>query len=328
MVVGAFLALTLTNAAQAACDGTDQRKSLTAGEREQLSDTVANIPFASGNHWRATRNSKVIHLIGTIHLSDARLGPITERLQGVVESSQALLLEMSPKEEEALKADMASRPELLFLQDQTLPELMEEADWQELSEAVHERGVPPMLASRFQPWYLSMMLAIPPCLTAELHAEGNKGLDHRLRDIALAAGVPMQGMEPHDTLFRLFNDEPLAKQIDLMLLSLETADQSLDQLATVKAAYYEQNHAEAWEMSRRAVMQIEGRSQDELRALFSEWEEDLLILRNQAWIPVILEALDGNRQITVAAGAGHLGGAKGILALLKAEGFSLERLPF
>lgn len=169
---------------------------------------------------------------------------------------------------------------------------------------------------------------MPPCLTARMMAGGEMGLDNRLRDIALAAQIPLQGLEPHDTLFRLFGAAPLREQIDVMLLGLETEDQSLDMLETVIAAYYDEDHGEAWEMSRRTVMQIKGETPERLRALFAEMEQDLLIARNLAWIPVILKALDGRKQITLAAGAGHFAGEQGVLALLEAEGFTLERLPF
>lgn len=331
-ITGLAIAVTLSllspMSALAECQGSDLRKSLTAAEQQELNAALEPVPFPSGNHWLATREGKTVHLVGTIHLDDTRLGPIAQRLKGVVEASELLLLEMSPAEEDALKADMASRPELMFLQNETLPEVLSEEDWKALSQAMQARGIPAMLASRFQPWYLSVLLGIPPCLAQEMLSGAQNGLDHRLRDIALDAGVEMQGLEPHDTLFRLFGDASLQEQIDVMLLGLDTQDQSLDMLATVIAAYYEENHAQAWEMSRRAVMQIENKPKERLKELFDEMETDLLTARNQAWIPVILKALETRNVITVAAGAGHWSGKQGVLALLQAEGFKLKRLPF
>lgn len=145
------LGCALSGSAFANCQGTDLRQSLTAQERASFAQTVSALPYATGNHWRAVRADKVVHLIGTIHLNDARLDPITARLQGVVESSEMLLLEVTPKEEAALKADMLARPELMFLQGDTLPDLLNEEQWQRLSAAMQARGIPPMLASRFQP---------------------------------------------------------------------------------------------------------------------------------------------------------------------------------
>lgn len=331
-VMRAVLALALlantAGLAQARCAGVDLRAALSAAERAALDDRLADIPFAEGNHWRAERGDQVIHLIGTIHLDDPRLDPITERLKPVIAASQMLLLEVTPAEEAALKEDMATRPELLFMQGESLPELMPEEDWDRLSREMQARSIPPMVASRFQPWYLSVLLAMPPCLMADMAGGAPRGLDHRLRDVALEFDIPLRALEPHDTLFQLFADDPLPEQIEVMMLGLATADQSLDGLETVVSAFYDENHAEAWEMSRKMVLGIEDEPIERLEELFAKWEADLLVARNTAWIPVILSALEGRSQITVAAGAGHLSGKQGVLALLEAEGFSLQRLDF
>ena len=53
----------------------------------------------------------------------------------------------------------------------------------------------------------------------------------------------------------------------------------------------------------------------------------LMVQRNQDWIPVLTRAAaDG--PVLAAFGALHLSGDQGVLALLQAEGFTLERLPF
>lgn len=326
-VFGTLLMICAGIPALATCAGTDLRSELTNVERKQIAERIEDIDYTTGNHWRATRDGRSVHVIGTIHISDDRLAPITERLRGVIETSDLLFLEATDRETDRLKKEMTERPELLFLQDETMPELLPESDWQRLSEAMSARGIPPMIASRFQPWYMSVMLAMPPCLAQDM-AEKPQGLDHRLSDIAKDAGVEMLALEPHDTLFSLFDDDPLEEQISVMMLGLDSAGRSEDMLHTLREAYFEQAHAEAWEMSRREIMLTHGETPDRLEDVFSEMEADLLTTRNQAWIPVILDALQGRTQITVAAGAGHLHGPLGVLALLELEGFDLERLPF
>ena len=326
--LGAFAVTVFVSTVHANCKGADLREAFSEQESQELAATLSATPYAVGNHWRATRGVKTVHLIGTIHLDDQRLGSIAERLDGVIRTSELLLLEISPDGEEALKKDMLTRPELIFLQNATLPEFMKEDDWQNLSVEMNARNIPPIMASRFQPWYLSVLLGMPPCIAQQLAAGGQMGLDNRLRDIAIAADVPISSLEPHDTLFYLFNDAPIEEQIEVMLLGLETQGQSLDMIETVVSAYFEENHAEAWEISRKLVMDIEDQSKERLAYLFDEMENDLLLARNKAWIPVILKALDDNDNISVAAGAGHFSGEMGVLALLEKEGFKLERLPF
>jgi uncharacterized protein len=52
----------------------------------------------------------------------------------------------------------------------------------------------------------------------------------------------------------------------------------------------------------------------------------LIVDRNRNWIPKIERYLRGRDTCFVVAGAGHMGGPEGILALLKARGYTIEQL--
>ncbi|MDD8022590.1 MAG: TraB/GumN family protein, partial [Paracoccaceae bacterium] len=54
-------------------------------------------------------------------------------------------------------------------------------------------------------------------------------------------------------------------------------------------------------------------------------EELLIATRNRAWLPVIEDALADGPAV-LAAGALHLSGEAGLLALLRADGFTITRL--
>lgn len=314
--------------AHALCTGEDQRQSLSSSARAEVEARIAQTPFASGNHWRATRGADVVHLVGTIHIYDPRLTDIAARLHGVVEASERMLVEITPDDLEGMKTKMASNPDLLFLSKDSLAELLPEADWQRLKSALQARGIPPMLGSRMQPWYLSTLLAMPPCLADLIADHPDSGLDHLLMMQARYASVPLSSLEPADTLFQVLGTKPLREQIKSLMMSLDSDLGSEDALQTLRAAYFDEAHAQAWEMARQQVLDLGPDQAAELMPEFLEMEAALLHNRNRAWIPVILDALNSADTITVAAGAGHLAGTRGLLALLQKEGFTLERLPF
>ena len=56
-----------------------------------------------------------------------------------------------------------------------------------------------------------------------------------------------------------------------------------------------------------------------------EFSEYLLAERNQNWIPQIIK-LGAQQPTFVAVGAGHLGGEKGVINLLRQAGFKVEPL--
>jgi hypothetical protein len=53
------------------------------------------------------------------------------------------------------------------------------------------------------------------------------------------------------------------------------------------------------------------------------FEQILLINRNRNWIPV-MERMMAEKPTFFAVGAGHLGGANGVLQLLKTAGYTVE----
>jgi uncharacterized protein YbaP (TraB family) len=59
---------------------------------------------------------------------------------------------------------------------------------------------------------------------------------------------------------------------------------------------------------------------------FPAFNERLLGARNRAWIPRIEDFLASGHTYFVVVGAGHFGGSKGLLALLRAKGYQIEQL--
>lgn len=321
-----LLSLFGAGSVSAQCTGQDLRALMTANEATDMARQVHKIPFAQGNHWRAQKGGKTLHLIGTIHIHDPRLEQIIDRLHPVITSADLIFLEATPVEEKALQAAITAQPELVFLTSgPTLPELMSGDDWQRLSKAASARGIPPFMASKMQPWYLALLMGIPGCAMAEV-ASGLRGLDHMISGLATKSGIPMQPLEPFDTLFGLFNADPIEKQIEMLNVSIMPEQISEDAFFTLKEGYFEENAAEVWEFSRHLAHRNIALPADEIEVLFAQLQDLLLVQRNIAWLKRIENATEHN--IVVAVGAAHLPGEFGLLQLLQDAGYILERQAF
>ncbi len=309
----------------AACGGIDLRPSLSTAQSAEIEARVANQPFAKGNHWRATRGSRSINIIGTMHIDDPRMDALADRLRGVIEAADYLLVEATQEDQKALERAVATNPALAFLTGKTLIELMPEKDWQALAAAASERGIPGFMAAKFQPWYLSLMLSMSPCTLRNV-ATGAKGLDARLMTIAADAAVPTASLEPFTTIFELFGQDPIEEQIALLRVGLLPAELSENATTTLKEQYFEEDILAGLETSRVLTRPAVDLPPAEFDALYDDFIDLLVRQRNEKWITPI-EATQGD-QIVVAAGALHLGGKFGILNLLQQQGYTLERLAF
>lgn len=308
--------------ALAACDGRDLSGTLDAPRADALAARLDGIPYPRGNHWRATRGDSVLHLVGTIHVDDPRLDAPAARLRPLVEGAAALMLEMT----EADRADLQrSALDRLVLDGATLPERLSDPDWQRLADAVRARGLPPFMVARMQPWYVALLLSTPACLDMREAAKG--GLDARLGRMADGAGVPVSALENAADTLALFDDMPTETQMAMLRDALLPPARAEDLFETLMAAYLREAHAEGVALSTILATPDGAAPRDPSAA--EALETALLDRRNRAWVPrMIAMAERMNGPVVAAFGAAHLGGQSGVLALLEAEGFTLDRQPF
>jgi uncharacterized protein len=310
---------------QSQCAGQNLIAALPAAEQSALRAAAGQTPYATGNFWRATRGDTVIHIIGTYHFDDPRHAPTLATLAPILENAQTLLVEAGPEEEAALKAHFAREPDLMInTNGPTLPELLPAADWDRLSKALADRGIPAFMAAKFRPWYLSMVLSIPAC---DMEAAASaKGLDGQLIDAAMAQGLTVQALEPYDTLFAVFDMMPQADQLAMITSALAMEEKSADMAITLADAYFAQESRLIWEFMRAETLKLPDYTPQRVAEEFATMEQALMITRNRAWITVIEDAAAKGPAL-VAFGALHLSGDQGVLRLLEQRGFALTLLP-
>lgn len=324
-VAAAFL-LAAGAPAAAECVGASYLDQLDPAQRATLADAADAMPFSEGTLWTATRDADTITVIGTVHIYDPRLEPVYDRISADVAAADLVMLEATPKEEAELQEMIISDPDLLFITDgPTLPALLDEETWGLISTAANDRGIPGFMAAKMQPWYLSLILSIPPCATQDMLA-GDLGLDHMISDGAIDAGVPMQALEPVTTLFEVFEDSSFDEQINMLMVNLSSPAVQQQMFVAMLDSYFAQDVGTLWEMSRIAMTEVPGVDAQTAKDMFAQIEQSLLIKRNRDWMPVIADAVAEHDDLVVAVGAAHLIGQEGILQLLQDDGWTLTRL--
>lgn len=156
--------LSLPGPAHADCTGQNLLDTMPDSERSALLKATDAIPYPRGLLWRATRGDQTVHIIGTYHLDDPRHATTMARITPLLEAASTVLVEAGPQEEAALMAELARDPGLMVITEgPTLREALPDAEWKILADAMRDRGLPPFMVSKFRPWYVSMLLALPAC---------------------------------------------------------------------------------------------------------------------------------------------------------------------
>lgn len=308
------------------CGGQDLRPVLSEVAKDEVAARLSDVPYPVGNRWIARKDSRQIDLIGTLHINDPRLVERAENLRDTIADADVLLVEATEADLVQLQRDITTTPGLAFIADgPTLPEALSEEDWQTVREAAVSRGIPGFMAAKFQPWFLSLSLAIPSCIT-QMGPDGQLGLDKRLMQMANGAGVATRSLEDPLDVLKLFAAEPFERQLEYLLISVQSDQNAEDGLATLMAQYFDEEHTAAVEVARvitRDSFPIEPKTFD---LLYDEIMAQLLDARNLNWMDRIDAATED--RIAIAVGAAHLGGEQGLLNLLARRGWDLQRAAF
>lgn len=309
--------------AQAGCMGQNLFEALPEARKIELQTRAEAAPFAEGNLWQATKGEDRLTIVGTYHLEDDRHYDTLAELDPYWDEALGLLVEATKEEERALQRAIVAKPELVFItKGPTLLQLLPADLWAELSAALSARGVPSIMAAKYQPWFAALALGFAPCDAAAAKAGG---LDALLLLEAEIRDLPAQALEPYDTLFTLFEDLSDEEEIKMLKSTLALEEQIEDVATTMAELYFSGRARLLWEMTRELSYEFADMSREEVDAEMARIEELTMSKRNRAWIAK-LEAAAAEGPHIAAFGALHLSGEEGVLNLLAKRGWALEQL--
>jgi len=121
---------------------------------------------------------------------------------------------------------------------------------------------------------------------------------------------PIIGLETVEFQSKTLESQPLEKQAESLAKMAEDPQKAEDELKKLISTYKEQD------IEKLHTLAIEQNKTD------VNFEKDLLDDRNAAWIPKI-EGIIKTTPSFIAVGAGHLGGPKGVIQLMRAKGYKV-----
>ena len=158
--------------------------------------------------------------------------------------------------------------------------------------------------NQFKPFYIYSFVLM------EVIDTKVKMYEKELTKIANKKGLEIFGLETVEYQMSLVDSISIEEQIKMFLIKDEGLDIKSEYYKSVKT-YKEQNYVKMYDAA----------ADDSEEAI--EFMNKFLHNRNENWIPKIIKLMH-EKPTFVAVGAAHLGGEKGILNLLKEEGYTLK----
>ncbi|MEO1458259.1 MAG: TraB/GumN family protein [Pseudomonadota bacterium] len=329
-VLIALLALALPAAPQAAeCGGEDLVARLATDDpsaHAALEAAAAAVPNGQARFWRVAREGLApSFLLGTFHDTEA-LATVPDGVLARLDRASRLLVELTEEEFAAMEARMTSDPAfVLQLDGRGILKRLPAEERAPIEAALAERGLTLELAKQLRAWMLFSLLAFPACQIEAL-SEGAEVMDKALIARATAAGLPVAGLERYESALAVFAKIPPEQAYDLARDMIALLDLEEDVRATLLAAYRAGRIGRIKAFSDYIGRAMSGRSAEEAEALNAAFGEAVLDGRNRDWMARLVPALEAGGAF-VAVGALHLPGASGLVALLRARGFTVEPEP-
>lgn len=275
--------------------------------------TIAHPSAAHRNLiWKATGQKGTVYLVGSMHLLTKDSYPLSPALDTAFNASTLLVEEIDYAEMLAPAAQLQMLTRGMLPPDQSLDKVLSPATMAATEKRLAAAGMPLAPVKMFKPWLLALTLMAQEWQKAGFDA--NLGLDRHFYDRARADGKAVQGLETVDFQIGQFDAMTFEEQDRLLASTLKELDTQIPAIAEL---------AQAWQAGDTAT--IERILLRDLKAEARLYDR-LLVDRNRAWLPKIEALFSRGTPAFVVVGAAHLVGPDGLVAMLRARGFTVEQL--
>ncbi|MDF2235524.1 TraB/GumN family protein [Albimonas sp. CAU 1670] len=317
-------ALLWAGAAAADCGGGRDLLAALAQEdpaaHAEIMAAAAAEPDPDGVFWRVTRpGAAESWLMGSFHIPHPLIDPAPPKAMAALDRARVMLMEMSPEELARFGPMAAADPTLVANVDHPpLDQAMSAEDFAAVAEAMQALGAPPERTAFMRPWIVSLTLATPPCAMAAL-AAGAEPMDTRIAARAAARGLEVKGMETWEDLLPMLQADEWSEQaLRSLANAARDAAEGRDMQTTSARLYAQERVWPLWTWSEWRARQ------DGLEEAMAEARVELFEKRNLRFVEAAAPELERGGAF-VLVGALHLGGEGGMIELLRARGFTVER---
>ena len=318
----------LPAAAGAACAGVDLLERMAVEDPQThaaILEAAAAEPNGEGLLWRVTGGGgPPSWLFGTFHSADPRIARVPPRAAAALAAARTVYVEITPAENRKLQQRIQADPALILdASGATLDRLLTREQMKLAGEVAARYGVPYETLRRMRPWFLQVLIALPPCALAVMR-EGGPVLDIVLAERAASAGKAVKSLETWEEALASMSGQSEQDAVEGLLVALSQAADAENFLRTTENLYLQERTMLIWHFGRAAAGEaIDAKTADEAVARF--WQT-IVVDRSARFLAA---AAEGYAQggVFVAVGALHLGGADGMVEMLRDAGYQVERVP-
>lgn len=255
--------------------------------------------------WEISGNglSKPSYLFGTIHLICPTDYFMSDATKAAFEKTEQVYLELDMDDPSLMTKMMQTS---MFTDGKKLKDYLKTEDYTLLNDYFKQKmGMGLDQINGMKPFTVMSMLYMT------LLSCQPQSYELVFTQMATNAKKEMLGLETVEFQMGVFDQIPYEKQAGMLADMVRKKEESIKEFSEMVALYKQQDIEQLLKLM------------DESEWDFNGYEDLLLANRNTTWIPVMQKAMQ-TKPTFFAVGAGHLGGEKGVLSLLKKQGYVVK----
>jgi uncharacterized protein len=260
--------------------------------------------------WRISGNGlkEVSYIYGTIHVIPKKDFFVADTVQNALLGSDCVAFEIDMDDATNVFGQLMLLRRTLMRGDTTLDMLLSKKDYALVKKkmAINSNGL--KIFDRIKPMFLSTLLASKSSTAATESYEMN------FYTLAKDNDKKVEGLETMKYQMSVFDTIPYKVQAEMLVESVKKDAAGENEMDELVKLYKHQDLIGLGEMFK---------TDDGLM----KYDDIMLNNRNRNWIPVMSKKMK-KRKYFFAVGAGHLVGEKGVIALLRKSGFTVEPILF
>lgn len=280
-----------------------------------FSKSVKGQSHESSLLWQITGDNvkDTSYLFGTIHLIPKKHFFVPYGLEVAFKKSSVVYFEIDMANMNDMGAQMALLPKMMMLNDTTLTDLYTEEELEEVGSAFEAKGLPFFFFQKFKPMFIQLLFQVD--LTGMNTPSTNmESYEFWLMGMAEEQNKPTAGVETIDFQVSIFDSIPYRVQAKMLLETIKTSSDMNEEESDMDALY---EIYKSQDLNKLQDMLTE--SEDPITKEFGEL---FLFKRNENWIPVMQSVLKDETAF-FAFGAAHLPGERGVIQLLREQGYTV-----
>lgn len=268
------------------------------------------IPLEKSLLWEISGNGLKTssYLFGTIHLIGKEDFFFPKSLEDKIKASERATFEIDMDDMSSMESMFKIIGKAFMKDGVTLKDLVTEKEYQAIETHFQDKGLPLQLLDRMKPMLLATF--------ASMDMGGGGMGDTKSYEMEIFAKVneqnkPSDGLESVDDQLALFDSIPYKAQAQMLVESIKSSNKENEEYKMMIDLYKKQD-----------IETLAKVSVDEKDSGLGGYSDLFLYQRNKNWIPHFTRMMN-EKPTFFAVGAGHLGGPKGVIQLLKKAGYKV-----